>query len=132
MENKNVVYFPVIDRAAVRAFVASENEFQQQALQDGKNIHQVALDRQDDLHAYMATLSPEDLEKFSCLYQQEMAAATQAILDRTAAVSMQNANRHVEAAVGASQVATWASIISFFVFLIILISLFKSYFCPPP
>jgi hypothetical protein len=73
----------------------------------------------------MATLSPEDLEKFITLYEQEMTAVTKALDDEVLALNAQTLNQHVQTSAGASQVATWVMIVSFFIFLIVTISMFK-------
>ena len=65
----------VITRESVRALVETESEHLRKAVTNGRNRYQVRLDQHDQIVAYMATLNPPDLERFSTLYEQEAAAA---------------------------------------------------------
>jgi hypothetical protein len=64
-----------ITRESVRALVESESEHLRKAVANGRNRYQVRLDQHDQIVAFMATLNPPDLERFSTFYEQEAAAA---------------------------------------------------------
>ena len=64
-----------ITRESVRALVETESEHLRKAVTNGRNRYQVRLDQHDQIVAYMATLNPLDLERFSTFYEQEAAAA---------------------------------------------------------
>lgn len=64
-----------ITRETVRELVETEAEHLRKAVVAGRNRYQVRLDQHDQIVAYMATLNPLDLERFSTLYEQEAAAA---------------------------------------------------------
>ncbi len=64
-----------ITRESVRALVENEDAHLRSAVTNGRNRYQVRLDQHDQIVAYMATLNPPDLERFSSLYEQEAAAA---------------------------------------------------------
>jgi hypothetical protein len=59
----------------VRALVETESDHLRKAVANGRNRYQVRLDQHDQIVAYMATLNPPDLERFSTFYEQEAAAA---------------------------------------------------------
>jgi hypothetical protein len=65
----------VITRESVRALVETESEHLRKAVANGRNRYQVRLDQHDQIVAFMATLNPPDLERFSTFYEQEAAAA---------------------------------------------------------
>ena len=71
-----------ITRESVRALVESEAAHLRKAVENGRNRYQVRLDQHDQIVAYMATLNPIDLERFSTLYEQEAAAARAAAAGR--------------------------------------------------
>jgi hypothetical protein len=71
-----------ITRESVRALVESEAAHLRKAVENGRNRYQVRLDQHDQIVAYMATLNPLDLERFSTLYEQEAAAARAAAAGR--------------------------------------------------
>ena len=64
-----------ITRESVRELVETEAEHLRKAVVAGRNRYQVRLDQHDQIVAYMATLNPLDLERFSTFYEQEAAAA---------------------------------------------------------
>jgi hypothetical protein len=64
-----------ITRESVRQLVETEAAHLRLAVTNGRNRYQVRLDQHDQIVAYMATLNPPDLERFSTLYEQETAAA---------------------------------------------------------
>lgn len=64
-----------ITRESVRELVETEAVHLRNAVANGRNRYQVRLDQHDQIVAYMATLNPLDLERFSTLYEQEAAAA---------------------------------------------------------
>ena len=64
-----------ITRESVRALVESEAAHLRKAVENGRNRYQVRLDQHDQIVAFMATLNPPDLERFSTFYEQEAAAA---------------------------------------------------------
>lgn len=64
-----------ITRESVRALVETESEHLRKAVANGRNRYQVRLDQHDQIVAFMATLNPPDLERFSTFYEQETAAA---------------------------------------------------------
>jgi translation initiation factor IF-1 len=71
-----------ITRESVRELVETETEHLRKAVTAGRNRYQVRLDQHDQIVAYMATLNPLDLERFSTLYEQEAAAARAAAAKR--------------------------------------------------
>jgi hypothetical protein len=71
-----------ITRESVRALVETEAAHLRKAVENGRNRYQVRLDQHDQIVAYMATLNPLDLERFSTLYEQEAAAARAAAAGR--------------------------------------------------
>lgn len=119
------VFLATIDRESVRRLVSEDSEYLKSAMADGRNIHQVTLDRQDQIQEYMASLCDADLQTFIKLYEEEMSASTKAILDKTAAINANTSAQLMQNATHASQVATWISIAMFFVVLISVISIFK-------
>jgi hypothetical protein len=64
-----------ITRESVRELVETEAAHLRNAVANGRNRYQVRLDQHDQVVAYMATLNPLDLERFSTFYEQEAAAA---------------------------------------------------------
>ena len=64
-----------VTRESVRALVEAESEHLRKAVANGRNRYQVRLDQHDQIVAFMATLNPPDLERFSTFYEQEAAAA---------------------------------------------------------
>jgi hypothetical protein len=62
----------------------------------GRNIHQLSLDRQNQVQAFAATLSPEDALKFWTLYGDEMQAVSQAVLDQANRTNAQTAAKHLQ------------------------------------
>lgn len=64
-----------ITRESVRELVETESEHLRKAVANGRNRYQVRLDQHDQIVAFMATLNPPDLERFSTFYEQEAAAA---------------------------------------------------------
>jgi hypothetical protein len=64
-----------ITRESVRELVETEAAHLRNAVANGRNPYQVRLDQHDQIVAYMATLNPLDLERFSSLYEHEAAAA---------------------------------------------------------
>ncbi len=120
------IHLAIIDRENVRRMVEEDSEYLKWAAAYKKNIHQVGLDRQDQVNAYMAGLSSTDLDKFIKLYEEEMRASTQAVLDNIAAINAGASAKLMQNATQASQVATWISLIMFFVVLISAISIFKN------
>jgi hypothetical protein len=125
MTEQTPIHLLDINRESVRALVTSETAIRKQAMAEGKNVHQVGLDRQDILHAYMATLDAANLEKFITLYEQEMAASTQTLLDEAAALNATTANLQAQAATDSANVGVWISLIAFFAFVIFMIRLLK-------
>ncbi|KQQ86569.1 hypothetical protein [Massilia sp. Leaf139] len=59
----------------MRELVETEATHLRNAVAAGRNRYQVRLDQHDQIVAYMATLNPIELERFSTLYEQEAAAA---------------------------------------------------------
>jgi hypothetical protein len=113
-----------ISRESVRALVASDSTYVLQAHAAGRNVHQVSLDRQDQINAYMATLSEDDLQRFLTLYLEEMNASTRAALDTTAALNASTAEKQMQTAMQASQFGVCIALIVFFVFLISAIKMY--------
>jgi hypothetical protein len=120
------VHLATIDRQTVRGLVDVEGEYLKSIAVAGGNVHQTALDRQDAIQIFTSTLSPDESLKFYELYNQEIAAATQAANDKllaaNTAVSVQLSQRVQDA----SNFSTWVSIIAFFVILISAISIVKN------
>jgi hypothetical protein len=69
------IVLPVITRESVRELVENEAAHLRNAVAAGRNHYQVRLDQHDQIVAFMATLNPIDLERFSSLYETEAAAA---------------------------------------------------------
>ena len=69
------IVLPVITRESVRELVEKEAAHLRSAVAAGRNHYQVRLDQHDQIVAFMATLNPPDLERFSTLYETEAAAA---------------------------------------------------------
>lgn len=76
------VVLPVITRETVRELVEKEAAHLRSAVAAGRNHYQVRLDQHDQIVAFMATLNPIDLERFSDLYEAEAAAARAAAAQR--------------------------------------------------
>ena len=112
------IHLNVIDRHSVRALVAREGELMAKIATTGGNVHQYALDRQDEIQKFAATLSEKDSPMFWEIYTQEIMATSQTANNMLAAAQLKDVK-------AASNVATWISIIVFFVALIAIIKLFK-------
>lgn len=115
------VTMPEITRERVRQFVESDSAYLRDAGDSGRNIRQLSLERQDQLNAFMATLSSSDLEHFAKLYTQEMQALTQTILGDAAKANVKATAVNVETAKRISQVGTWISLTVFFIVIISVI-----------
>jgi hypothetical protein len=76
------IVLPVITRESVRELVEKEAAHLRSAVAAGRNHYQVRLDQHDQIVAFMATLNPVDLERFSTLYETEAAAARAAAAQR--------------------------------------------------
>lgn len=114
-----------IDRAAVRKFVAEYTVQLEAASMRGENVHQIALDQQDAVEKMTAEWNEVDQALFSKLYTEELNAYSNAAFDKANQINAQTAQIHVKAAQSASNIATWVSLIVFFVFLIFMIRMFK-------
>ena len=55
------VFLEIIDRESVRNLVSGDSAYLKQAMAEGKNIHQVTLDRQDQVNNFMMKLCEADL-----------------------------------------------------------------------
>ena len=119
------VFLEIIDRESVRNLVSGDSAYLKQAMAEGKNIHQVTLDRQDQMNNFMMKLCEADLELFTKLYVEEMGASTKIALDEVAAINQNTSEQLMKNAVQQSQASTIISIVIFFVFLISAISIFK-------
>lgn len=76
------IVLPVITRESVRELVENETAHLRNAVAAGRNHYQVRLDQHDQIVAFMATLNPVDLERFSTFYETEAAAARAAAAQR--------------------------------------------------
>lgn len=76
------IVLPVITRDSVRELVENEAAHLRRAVEAGRNHYQVRLDQHDQIVAFMATLNPVDLERFSSFYEAEAAAARAAAAQR--------------------------------------------------
>ena len=76
------IVLPVITRESVRELVEKEAAHLRSAVTAGRNHYQVRLDQHDQIVAFMATLNPLDLERFSSLYETEAAASRTAAAQR--------------------------------------------------
>ncbi len=119
------VFLEIIDRESVRNLVSGDSAYLKQAMAEGKKIHQVTLDRQDQVNNFMMKLCEADLELFTKLYVEEMGASTKIALDEVAAINQNTSEQLMKNAVQQSQASTIISIVIFFVFLISAISIFK-------
>ena len=119
------VFLAIIDRESVRNLVSGDSEYLKLAMAEGKNIHQVTLDRQDQMNNFMMKLCEADLELFTTLYVEEMGASTKMALDEVAAINKNTTEQLMKNAVQQSQASTIISIVIFFVFLISAIAIFK-------
>jgi len=114
-----------IDRQTVRSFVNEYTERLEVASACGDNVHQLALDQQDAVDEMTAKWSEEDRLLFSRFYTEELMAYANSTNDRANAINAQTAQIHVQAAHDASNMATWISLISFFVFLFFMVKMFN-------
>lgn len=119
------IQLEAIDRPSVRKLVEEDNAYLRATASDGQNIHQISLDRNDQVQTYMQTLSESDLALFIKLYEEEMNAMTQAMLQETAEINAKTAQQHIQNAQSASNIATWISLIVFFIVLISFIKMMK-------
>lgn len=119
------VHLDLIDRASIRALVAREGEMLSGIAIAGGNVHQVALDRQDEIAKFASSLQPEDTVKFYELYNEEVAAALRASSDRIIAQNAEATAKVMQRAQDASNFSTWVSIAVFFIILISAIQIFK-------
>lgn len=69
------IVLPVITRESVRELIEKEAAHLRSAVAAGRNHYQVRLDQHDQIVAFMATLNPIDLERFSAFYETEAASA---------------------------------------------------------
>ena len=76
------IVLPVITRESVRELVEEEAAYLRSAVEAGRNHYQVRLDQHDQIVAFMATLNPVDLERFSSFYESEAAAVRAAAAHR--------------------------------------------------
>ncbi|MYM81122.1 hypothetical protein GTP44_04005 [Duganella sp. FT50W] len=115
----------VIDRASVRALVESEGQYLAAVAKAGENVHQVALDRQDEIAKFAAALPAEDIGNFYALYNEEVAAAARASSDRILSQNAAETAKLMQRAQDSSNLSTWVSIMVFFIILITAIGMFK-------
>ncbi|MFC5459658.1 hypothetical protein [Massilia niabensis] len=76
------IVLPVITRESVRELVENEAAHLRSAVAAGRNHYQVRLDQHDQIVAFMATLNPVDLERFSAFYETEAASVRAAAAQR--------------------------------------------------
>ena len=76
------IVLPVITRESVRELVENEAAHLRSAVEAGRNHYQVRLDQHDQIVAFMATLNPVDLGRFSSFYETEAAAVRAAAAQR--------------------------------------------------
>lgn len=119
------IHLDTIDRSSVRALVASEGEYLAAVAATGGNVHQVALDRQDEISKFATGLPAEDIGNFYALYNEEIAAAARASSDRVLANSAAETAKLVQRAQDAGNFSTWVSIAAFFIILITAIQMFR-------
>lgn len=79
------VSLATIDRPSVRRLAEEFARALRAAANTGRNAHQLALDQQDELAAFSATLSSEDALRLSVLYTEEMLALAARTNEETAA-----------------------------------------------
>lgn len=113
---------PPIDRPFVRSLVQANAERLQAHGDEGGSIPQLALDQQDEIQKFAATLSAADQAAFWELYIQEMRASTQDALTKTAEINAATSAKVNQKVQHASNVSIWISIIAFFIMLSILLS----------
>lgn len=121
-----VITIEQIDRKSIRTLVVASSAEMQEIAVRGENIFQYSLDLRDQVDAFARTLSEEQKETFYTIYAEELEASTNASNVKTAAIYEQTAQVHLQNAQNASNVATWMSLIIFFIFVIGAISIFKS------
>lgn len=117
-----------VTRPNVRQIAAEHHTILGIVAASGGNIHQVALDQQDRLLAFMSTLSEPDAAVFSKLYTEELDALTAGQQAETARINAQviaEQSVAIKTAQQSSQVGIWISLIVFFAFLIFMIKLMK-------
>ncbi|MFC4929063.1 hypothetical protein [Massilia sp. GCM10023247] len=78
------------------------------AVAAGRNHYQVRLDQHDQIVAFMATLNPVDLERFSSLYETEAAAARAADAQRDGGRPVSGPLAIPAWQVGELRIAPWA------------------------
>lgn len=125
VEVPGAVHLSHIDRQSVRSLVESEGKYLAAIALAGGNVHQVALDRQDEIAKFATALPAEDTIRFYDLYNEEVAAAARASSDRALAQSTAETAKLVQRAQDSSNFATWISIAVFFIILITAIRMFK-------
>jgi DNA-binding GntR family transcriptional regulator len=79
------------DRAAVREIVARNSAELARAAREGRNVHQLSLDQQDELNRFASTLSPEAAESFHRMCAEEMLAEVNTVNDRLVKAEQENA-----------------------------------------
>lgn len=119
------IHLDVIDRQSVRALVKQEATLLSRIATGGGNVHQAALDRQDEIEKFKVSLAAEEAAKFSLLYMEELQADASATADRAAAVRSEMNVQQMQAAQSANNVAIWISIVVFFIILITTIKIFR-------
>lgn len=102
------VVLPVITRESVRELVEKEAAHLRGAVAAGRNHYQVRLDQHDQIVAFMATLNPVDLERFSSLYETEAAAARAADAQRDGGRPVSGPLAIPAWQVGELRIAPWA------------------------
>lgn len=112
------ISLPELTRESVRQLVESDSAYLREAGAVGRNVHQLSLDRRDQVAHFISTLDEEELKKFTSFYTQETQAMAQKILDDAARMSVRVAAVNLQAAKNAGKVGKWMSIIVFFIVLI--------------
>lgn len=102
------IVLPVITRESVRELVEKEAAHLRSAVTAGRNHYQVRLDQHDQIVAFMATLNPIDLERFSAFYETEAASAKAAAAQRDSWRPASGPSAVPGGQTGAMRVGPWA------------------------
>jgi len=125
LEKNELIRPGAIDRDTVRRYVSEYTDRLEAASERGDNVHQLALDQQDQVDRMTSSWGEEDRLLFSKLYVEELNAYADGANDGAAKLNLQTAQIHAQSVQDASNVATWISLIVFFGFLFFMIKIFK-------
>lgn len=124
---------PAITRPNVRRLAEHNMKALLRAGESGQNVHQLALDQQDQIQNFMLSLPADDATQFGLLYSEEMDAVAAVTQDNarqlnaeTAAIHQRTAEQQIQTAKQSYNVAVWMFLIAFFAALFFFIRYMKS------